>query len=193
MVVDENEIARAKVKVGLLIGSSKGFTLVEILIAIAVFVVVMTAVVSIFISGLRTRVEGVANLALEREGSVVLERIVRGLYGKEGLREADASAVTINPDGDTVWFSVDRNQYPTTTKTDDTTSLVYLLNGDIYYKPDTSSAEVECISGSAGNVESLQFAQTASRVAITIKLSSSLPGTTRRAFIHLTKSVTMRN
>jgi len=172
---------------------SKGFTLVEILIAIAVFMVVMTVAMSIFIAGLRARAEGVANLALEREGSVILERIMRGVYAKGGLREGNSGTVTVSEDGSSIWFTVDRNPYPTKTRADDITSLVYLLDGEVYYKPDVNGSETVRLSSAEGHVESLQFVPTASGVDIAIKLSSSLPATERTAFIHLTKSVTMRN
>ena len=177
----------------ILVRSSRGFTLIEILIAVAVFVVVMTVVMSIFISGLRTRAEGVTNLALEREGSVILERIMRGVYAKGGLREANSGTVTVGEDGSSIWFTVDRNTYPTKTRADDITSFIYLLDGEVYYKPDVNDSETVRLSGAQGHVESLQFTPTASGVDIHIKLTSSLPATDRTAFIYLTKSVTMRN
>jgi hypothetical protein len=54
---------------------------------------------------------------------------------------------------------------------------------------------VQCISAGEGHVESIQFTPGGdpSRIDITIKLSSDMPGTDRKAFIHLAKSVTMRN
>ena len=173
--------------------SRAGFTLIEILIAIAIFVVVMTIVMSVFIAGLRTRAEGAANMALEREGSVILERIMRGLYGAGGLREARRDTVTVGSRGDTLTFSVDRNDYPTLQPSDDTTSLIYLLEGEVYYRPDLEVSETARISTAEGHVESLQFTRTSDGLDIEIKLSSDLPVTDRRAFIHLTKSVTMRN
>jgi prepilin-type N-terminal cleavage/methylation domain-containing protein len=170
-----------------------GFTLVEILIAIAVFAVLMTIVASIFISGLRTRAEGAESMSLEREGSVTLERIMRGIYGKGGLREGNSGTLTVGDDGSSIWFDVDRNTFPTKSRADDITSLVYLLNGDVYYRPDTTSEEIECISSGEGHVESLQFTYVPVQVNITMKLSAPLPGTDRRAFIHLSKSVNLRN
>lgn len=173
--------------------SRAGFTLIEILIAIAIFLVVMTIVMSVFIAGLRTRAEGAANMALEREGSVILERIMRGLYGAGGLREAQRDTVTVGSSGDTVRFNVDRNEYPTSGTSDDTTSLIYFLSGEVYFRADVDGADAERISGAEGHVESLQFTRTSDGLDIAIKLSSDLPVTDRRAFIHLTKSVSMRN
>lgn len=173
--------------------SAQGFTLVELLVAIAVFVVLMSIVASIFISGLRTRAEGAESLSLEREGSIILERIVRGIYGKGGLREGNSGTLAVGDDGSSIWFDVDRNAYPTKSRADDTTSLVYLLDGDVYYRPDTTSDVIECISGGEGHVEALQFTYVPVQVNMTMKLSSSLPGTDRKAFIHLTKSVNLRN
>jgi prepilin-type N-terminal cleavage/methylation domain-containing protein len=172
---------------------ARGFTLLEILIAVAIFSVVMLVVVSIFISGLKTRAEGAQSMALEREGGVMLERIMRGLYGKGGLREANSGTVLLGEDGTSIQFEVDRNTVPTKTRADDITSLIYLLNGDVYYKPDITLNDVQCISDAKGHVESLQFTPSSTRVDITIKLVSDLPATDRKAFIHLTKSVTMRN
>jgi prepilin-type N-terminal cleavage/methylation domain-containing protein len=173
--------------------SKCGFSLIELLVAVAIFAVVMTIVTAIFLAGLRTRAEGAQNMALEREGSVILERVMRGLYGKGGLREANSGTAVLGDDGSSIWFEVDRNATPTKMRTDDTSSLIYLLNGEVYYRPDTTAEEVQRISSGEGHVESLQFARTASRVDITIKLASDLPGTDRKAFIHLTKSVALRN
>lgn len=176
-------------------GRVRGFTLVEIIVAIAVFAVAMTAVTSIFISGLRSRAEGAENMSLEREGSIILERIMRGLYGKGGLREANSGTVTVSDGGNWIQFEVDRNTVPTKTRADDITSLIYSLEGDVYYKPDVTGDEVQCISEDEGHVESLQFTPGGDPrcIEIRIKLLSDLPGTDRKAFIHLTKSVTMRN
>jgi len=173
--------------------SGRGFSLVELLVAIAVFAVVMTAVTAIFIGGLRTRSEGAENMTLEREGSIILERVMRGLYGKGGLREANSGTAVLGDDGASIWFEVDRNSTPTKTRADDITSLIYLSNGEVYYRPDTSADDVQRISLGKGHIESLQFARTATRVDISIKLVSDLPGTDRQAFIHLTKSVALRN
>jgi prepilin-type N-terminal cleavage/methylation domain-containing protein len=178
---------------GPLVRSTQGFTLVEILIAIAVFVVVMAVVTTIFVSGLRARAEGVANLALERDGTLILERIARGLYGTRGLREANRTGVVVGADASSIRFTVDRNANPTTSKADDDTSLVYLLDGKVYYRPNVAAEVVECISGSESDVESLQFTPTQHGVTISVKLTMNLPGSDRKAFIHLTKSVTMRN
>jgi prepilin-type N-terminal cleavage/methylation domain-containing protein len=172
---------------------SKGFTLVEILIAVAVFAVVMTMVTSIFVAGLRTRAEGATSLALEREGSLILERIMRGLYGKGGLREADSGTVSVSAGGTLIQFTVDRNAFPTKTRADDTTSMIYLVGGKVYYRPDVNSSATVCISGSEGTVDLLRFTPTATGVDIVITLRADLPATDRRAFIHLTKSVTARN
>lgn len=193
MLMHQRHTARTQGKRAALVASVQGFTLVEILVAIAVFVVVMATVTTVFVSGLRTRAEGVANLALERDGTLILERIARGLYGTRGLREANKAEVSIAGDGTSIQFTVDRNAYPTTNTGDDDTSLVYLLDGKVYYKPNVAAEVVECISGSNSTVESLQFTPSQSGVTISIKLTSSLPGTDRTAFIHLTKTVTMRN
>jgi prepilin-type N-terminal cleavage/methylation domain-containing protein len=173
--------------------AARGFTLVELLVAIGVFLVTMTIVTSIFIAGLRTRAEGAENMSLEREGSIILERIMRGIYGKGGLREGNSGTLTVGEGGSSIWFDVDRNTYPTKSRADDITSLVYLLNGDVYYRPDTSAEEIECISSGNGHVESLQFTYVPVQVNITMKLSAPLPGTGRKAFIYLSKSVNLRN
>jgi prepilin-type N-terminal cleavage/methylation domain-containing protein len=193
MLTHQTRTARTQGTLCALMASDRGFTLVEILVAIAVFVVVMTVVTAIFVSGLHTRAEGVANLALERDGTLMLEQIVRGLYGTRGLREADKGSLLISNGGSSIRFAVDRNAYPTTTKGDDDTSLVYLLEGRVYYKPNVGAEVIECISGSDSDVESLLFTPTQDGVTISVKLTSSLPATNRKAFIHLTKSVTMRN
>ena len=118
---------------------------------------------------------------------------MRGLYGKGGLREGDSGTASVGEDGSSVRFTVDRNEYPTKTRVDDTTSLIYLVEGKVYYKPDVNESDTVCISGSEGNVDTLQFTRTSSGVDIVLTLRASLPATDRAAFIHLTKSVTMRN
>jgi len=171
-----------------------GFTLIEILIAIFVFSVVMTMVMSVFIAGLRSRSEGALNLALEREGSNVLERIMRGIDGIGGLREADKGEFWVDDlNRDQVWYRVDRNATPTSSIDDDTWALVYYWDGEIYCHPDMMTPQLETLSNAEGHVESLQFFRTTGGVNIELKMSAPIPGGDRRAFVHLTKSVALRN
>lgn len=68
----------------------RGFTLIEILIAITIMGLVVGGAISIYLMSITAWREGSVQIALQREGSLAMEKMVRGIdpYGRKGIREA---------------------------------------------------------------------------------------------------------
>jgi len=160
---------------------NRGFTLIEMLIASGISLIALGGVITLFLTALETWTVGAAEIRLERNGRLLLEKIVRGPNGQAGLREAAASSVTIDADQAGISFLVDKNSEPTSTIADDTTVRIYLdqSNQRVVYDPDTS------LSGNAFNlnrdavVDSVIFAQSGNMVSIDLQLTDTV-GTTQQ-------------
>lgn len=66
----------------------RGFTLVEILIAATIMVLVVGGAISIYLMAITAWKEGSVQIALQRDASLAMEKMVRGIYGRKGIREA---------------------------------------------------------------------------------------------------------
>jgi prepilin-type N-terminal cleavage/methylation domain-containing protein len=112
---------------------SRGFTLPEAVIALAIFLLLSAAVVSVYLMSLRSWREGSAQVSLQRKLAAAMQRIVQGERGQSesrqhGLREA--SSVTI-VDAQTIEF---------TSGVDGVTRRIYLHGNELIYDPDASSS-----------------------------------------------------
>lgn len=112
---------------------SRGFVLAEIIIALAIFLLLSAAVVSVFLTSLRMWREGSAQVALQRKLAAAMQRIVQGERGRaeerqHGLREARGITVV---DTQTIEFTSD---------VDNTTRRFYLNGNEILYDPDANSS-----------------------------------------------------
>lgn len=68
--------------------SRKGFTITEIMIATLIMVMVVGGSLAIYIMSQTAWYEGSAQIALQRKASVAMEKMVRGVDGRKGIREA---------------------------------------------------------------------------------------------------------
>ena len=78
-----------------------GFTLNEVLVALAVFLILSTGVITVYLMSLRTWQEGSMQVSLQRKLAAAMDRMVQGQRGsgesrQNGLREAQ-SVTLIDP------------------------------------------------------------------------------------------------
>ena len=157
-----------------------GFTLPEMIVTLAAAVMLIGGVYLVYLMALRSWAEGSSNVALERTAAVLMDKIVRGVNGRFGLREADIGLITISADGHSVTFLVDKNDPPTAWNSDDVTSRYYQLGTNIYYDPNSSVAGDEIRLNRFGNVENLAFSMSGHVVTARLSLTAPAPRVTER-------------
>lgn len=88
----------------------RGFTLAELLVALALLGLTLAAVVTIYQSGLETYVAGASQIEVQQNARTVLERMSRELREAPAITGADANSITFNdPTGAVMAYSVDGN------------------------------------------------------------------------------------
>ena len=128
---------------------TRGFTLVELMVAMSVFIVAMTISVGIFIQGLRSQRQLVSAMAVSSEMSLVLEGMMRQLRtGYEFVGDLDSSQGT-RADGafeafDSIAFEGVRG------------SVVYTFDSETITQS-TNGAPAVTLTGTGVKVRSLSF------------------------------------
>lgn len=118
--------------------SSRGFVLMEILIASAIFVIVSGTVINVYLISLRMWREGSEQVTLQRQLAAAMQRIVEGERGgaenrHHGLREARGISVI---DPHTIEFTSD---------VDGATRRFYLNGNELIYSPNVEGAEEKAV------------------------------------------------
>lgn len=157
-----------------------GFTLVEMMVALVTAIMLIGGVYLVYLMGLRSWAEGSSNVALERTAGVLMDKIVRGVNGRFGLREADIGLITISADGHSVTFLADKNDPPTAWNSDDTTSRFYQLGTKVWYDPNASVAGDEIALNRFGDVGSLDFSLSGHVLTARLSLTAPAPRVTER-------------
>jgi type II secretory pathway pseudopilin PulG len=171
----------------------KGFTLVEMVVALMAAVMLVGGVLVVYITSIQSWKEGSANVALERAAGIVMEKIVRGGNGRFGLREADIGTVQVSADGGSVTYLVDRNDPPTPYYNDDVTSRYYQLGTRIWYDPNSSVAGDEVALNRFGDVESVNFSLSSQVLTVKLALVAKAPLTTsRRLSVRMETNIFLR-
>jgi len=134
-----------------------GFTLVEMIVTLIAGVMLVGGVFLVYLMAMRSWQEGAANVSLERTAGVIMEKMVRGVNGRFGLREADIGTVQVSEDGHSVTYMVDKLDPPTPWNNDDVTSRYYYLGMQVWHDPDVSIAGDEIALNRFGDVEALDF------------------------------------
>jgi prepilin-type N-terminal cleavage/methylation domain-containing protein len=158
----------------------RGFTLPEMIISLIASVMLIGGVYLVYLMGMRSWAEGSSNVALERTAGVLMDKIVRGVNGRFGLREANIGAVTVSEDGRSVTFQVDKNDPPTAWNSDDVTSRYYQVGTDVWYDPNISVGGDEILLNRFGEVEDLVFSMSAYVLTARLSLTTPAPLTTER-------------
>lgn len=170
----------------------KGFTLVEVFMAVAIMALVITGAVSIYMMSHTAWREGSTQIALQRDASLAMEKMVRGTSGRYGIREG--SEISSPPTGvtsDRIEVIVDMNDPPTPWDSlDDTTISFYKSDDQLIYDPDTSNVGDEI--SMAKKVATLNFEHlSAKRVKVDLTLRSMVID--KPIEVSLTTEVTLRN
>ena len=172
----------------------EGFTLVEILIAITIMGLVVGGAISIYLMSITAWKEGSVQIALQREGSLAMEKMVRGLYGRNGIREAQSVVIpnantiryTSGVDGVERSFSLDVLDIDNDGYTD-----------EIFYNPDSPVINgnevfiVEKKDSRPNLVVGLTFAVSGSIVTINLGMQDKVRG--KDINVDLSTSVKLRN
>ena len=158
----------------------RGFTLPEMIISLIAAVMLIGGVCIVYLMAIRSWAEGSSNVALERTAGILMEKIVRGINGRFGLREADIGLVTVSEDGHSVTYTVDKNDPPTSWNSDDITSRYYQLGKEVWYDPNSLVAGDEVRLNHFGNVESLVFSMSGYVLTARLSLTEPAPRTTAR-------------
>ncbi len=155
---------------------NNGFTIAETIVALALSVLVLGAVLAIYLMSMRSWREGSAEVGLERNTGIVVEKIVRGPYGRFGVREADVGTVQVSETSTSVTYMVDKQDPPTPWNSDDFTSRYYQDGTDIIYDPDTSISGDELPLNRFGDVQELNFSLSGQVLTVKLILTATVPG-----------------
>lgn len=71
-----------------LIYSKNGFSLVEVLLASSIAAMIIGGIVIVYFMSVSAWNEGSAQFTLQRRGSIAMEKMTRGVDGRNGIREA---------------------------------------------------------------------------------------------------------
>ncbi len=120
-----------------------GFTLPEILIGMTIMLIVMGAALTIYNMSQVSWTEGNAQTGLQRDASIAMAKMMRGINGNYGIMDAKANTVNV-PNVTTVVF----------TGVDNASRSFYLSNKMLKYDGPTKSGYVI-----AKNVSGLEFSK----------------------------------
>ena len=156
----------------------KGFSLIEVLIVTSVLVLLTGGAIAIYIRCLNAWEEGSLEASLQRKASTAMEKMVRGIDGTKGIREA--KSVTF-PDSSTIQY---------TSGIDDQQRSFHLSTDEIIY---TSASGVE--STIAEDVRTAPAGLTFSAAGDLVTINLGMEGRIMDRIIpvNLTTEVTLRN
>lgn len=149
----------------------------ELLIAVTITTLMVAGILAVYLKSLTAWHEGSVQLTLQRKSSMVMERMVRGVDGTNGIREAGNITV---PNSYTIQYA---------SGVDGTERSFYLSGSDIIYDPDTSLADDE--SSIAEKISSLTFILSGNMVTITLNMQEAVRD--RNLQIDLTTRIKVRN
>ncbi len=168
----------------------RGFTLPEILIGMTIMLLVMGAALTIYNMSQVSWVEGNAQTGLQRDASISMAKMIRGINGMYGIMDAKSvntpNATPPNIDNTVVFTGVDN-----------VNRSFYLSSGMLYYDPNTSTSGGE--TSIIKNVSGLEFrrgngtAQYGSEDRLGIKLVLQQMVKSRTMSVTLYTAVKVRN
>ncbi len=174
--------------------NNSGFTLVEVMVASLISMIILGGVVVLFLTSLDTWTVGGADIRLERCAGLMIEKVIRGVGGKYGLREADQTSIVVDLGGTRITFSVDKNDPPTYSISDDTTVSIYYdgVNRRVIYDPDTSVSGDQFEISRGAVVENVTFTHNGDMVDITVLLSDTVTTASKTVEMEFQTSVYLR-
>ena len=80
-----------------LLRDRSGFTLVELLAVLAIFLVIVTALTTLFVSGSKAELDANHRFQAQQNARVALDQLRRELHCSSGVTNTDGSALTATP------------------------------------------------------------------------------------------------
>ena len=157
--------------------SQTGFTVMETLLAAFILVFVVGCAAIVYLMSVTTWKEASAQISLQREASAAMEKMVRGVDGTDGIREA--GNVIIGSGIITYTSGIDSGQ-----------RKFYLSDGKIMYDPDTTTPDDEFSIAQNVRASGLTFSN---GNIITIDLGMSKQVIDKNIDVDLTTKVNLRN
>ena len=144
-------------------GSKKGFAIPEFLLASLVIMLLMGIMWSLYMFIQQQWQEGYITMKLERSASTAMEKMVRGIAGRHGIREAKAISP---PDPGNSGANIDF------TGLDDVTRRFYFSSADntLYYRNNVSGGSDEVIST---DVQSATFSRASNLITVNLVLEET--------------------
>ena len=172
----------------------KGFTLVEVITASSIALVVLAGVIMIMIMALNAWAVGTADVRLERSGTMIMEKIARGISGRFGLREAHAKSIVIDEDARGVTFAVDKNEDPTVTTDDDTTVRIYFEKDSrrVMYDTDADKQGKDIELSMEGGVEDIRFRRIGDVLNINLMMTDTVTSSIKKMQMQCSTSLFLR-
>jgi len=163
--------------------SKKGMTLPELMIGISIFMLIMGGTLTVYIMSITAWHEGSTQIYLQRDAALAMEKMVRGVSGRNGLREAD----TVTPLGNGIAYrsaidAVERSFY------------LNVAGDTIMYDPNTAdpnAAPFAITDNVRTDIPGLTFVLTGTMVTITLQMRDTVRG--KAIDVDLSTAVKMRN
>lgn len=159
----------------------KGFTTLETLLAALILVFIVGCAVAIYLMSVTTWKEGSTQISLQREAGSAMEKMVRGVNGMNGIREAETVSLA----------SSSNIRY--TSAIDSVERSFYLSSGNIIYDPSTSAANDEFSIAENVRSSGLSFSVSADGKIVTINLGVGNQVMGKNIYVDLTTKVQLRN
>ena len=160
----------------------KGFSFVELLVAVVISLLIVGGAIAIYLTCLTSWKEDSIQAFLQRQASITLEQMVRGISGNDGIREA--SSVNI-PNSSTIEY---------TSGIDSVTRSFYLVeSAQIIYDPNisVSSDEYSIVDNVRTGPEGVTFSENGGIVTINLGLGKQVLDKT--ISVDLTTQIKLRN
>lgn len=138
----------------------RGFTIIELFLVTFIMLLAIGGAIVIYLMLLTAWKEGGVQIALQREASIAMEKMARGIDGMNGIREA--KSVTL-PNTTTIRY---------TSGIDSQERSFYLSGSELIYDPDTSSSDDEF--SIAENVRTTAFSISDNLVTIDLGLEDQV-------------------
>ena len=155
----------------------KGFSIIELSVAAIIMSLIVVGILTVDLMTVTAWREGGVQLTLQRKAGVVMEKMVRGIDGLNGIREAGNINI---PNNNTILYVSGINAIQRSFS---------LVGNDIMYDPDTAVAGNEF--SIADMVNNLNFAINGDVVTITLGMRERVRDTNIDAL--LTTQIMIRN
>lgn len=153
----------------------------ETLLSSFILIFVVGCGVAVYLMSLTTWKEGSAQISLQREASAAMEKMVRGVNGMNGIREANTVSII---SGSTIRY---------TSAIDSVQRSFYLSSGKIMYDPSTTVADNEYSIAENVRSNGLSFSLSADSKIVTISLGMGTQVRDKNIYVDLATKVQLRN